>query len=60
MKEDLFRSLNRLSVAGTAVMSFAVIMIVLVHSGFELKLSILISAALSAIVTLARVVGGIR
>ncbi|WP_456468584.1 hypothetical protein [Archaeoglobus sp.] len=55
MRDDLFSSLKLMSIAGTAVMSFLVAMVVLHYSKVDLLLSILLSVLFSALITIARI-----
>ncbi|WP_202318908.1 hypothetical protein [Archaeoglobus neptunius] len=57
-RNELFKSLNLLSVVGSGVMTFAVVLLVLHYSGFSLTVSIVISLVLAGLVILARMVKG--
>ncbi|AIY90685.1 hypothetical protein [Geoglobus acetivorans] len=53
-KKALTSSLQRSSIAGTAIMSFALALLVLYYAKVSMFYSIVISAAFAAITTLAR------
>ena len=53
-KKELMSSLQRSSIAGTAIMSFALAFLVLYYAGVSMTYSFVISAAFAAITTLAR------
>jgi len=53
-KKALTTSLQRSSIAGTAIMSFALAFLVLHYAGLSISYSLLISTAFAAITTLAR------
>ncbi len=56
VREDLFRSLNKLSIAGTLIMSFVAALVTLSYLGITLGASLLLSLFFSTLVTLSRIV----
>ncbi len=57
VREDLLRSLGRLSVVGTGIMSFVIALVALRYMGFNLGTSLVLSLLFSSIVTLSRIMG---
>ncbi len=55
VREDLLRSLNRLSIVGSVVMSFVVALVVLSYMGLDFGMSLLLSLLFSALVGLSRI-----
>lgn len=53
-KKTLMTSLQRSSISGAAIMSFALAFLVLYYAGISMTYSLVISAAFAAITTLAR------